>query len=108
VIPSRRVDIEWLSCGQTFGFVRRFGFCSSMSPIGSCCFRSQHRETGSVFSLAPGGGRRDGEDAMVATRREIYEATGLRDLELEAEVWHRRGEANVRPARGGPGCRPGY
>jgi 8-oxo-dGTP pyrophosphatase MutT (NUDIX family) len=58
--------------------------------------------------VAPGGGRGDGEDAMVATRREIYEATGLRDLELEAEVWHRLGDANVRRARGGPGCRPGY
>ena len=51
-------------------------------------------------SQRPGGGIEDGDDAMVATRREIYEATGLPDLELEAEVWQRLGEANVRRARG--------
>ena len=54
-----------------------------------------------MFWLAPGGGIEDGEDAMVGARREIYEATGLRDLELEAEVWHRPGEANVRRERRG-------
>jgi 8-oxo-dGTP pyrophosphatase MutT (NUDIX family) len=60
-----------------------------------------------VFSLAPGGGRRDGEDAMVATRREIYEATGLRDLELEAEVWHRRAKPTCVPPEAAPGVDQG-
>ena len=54
-----------------------------------------------MFWSAPGGGIEDGEDAMVAERCEICEATGLRDLELEAEVWHRLGEANVRRDRRG-------
>jgi len=54
-----------------------------------------------MFWSAPGGAIEDGEDAMVAARCEICEATGLRDLELEAEVWHRLGEANVRRDRRG-------
>lgn len=56
---------------------------------------------GVVFWLATGGGIADGEDAMVAARREIYAATGLRDLELKAEIWHRLGEANGRRDRSG-------
>ena len=59
-----------------------------------------------MFWSAPGGAIEDGEDAMVAARCEICEATGLRDLELEAEVWHPpgRSERAARPTR--PECRP--
>jgi 8-oxo-dGTP pyrophosphatase MutT (NUDIX family) len=47
---------------------------------------------GVVFWSGPGGGIEDGEDTMVAARR-IYEATGLRDLVLEAEVWQAPGRS---------------
>jgi len=58
-----------------------------------------------MFWSAPGGGIEDGEDAMVATRR-IYEATGLRDLELEAEVWHPPGRSERVARSTRPECRP--
>lgn len=38
----------------------------------------------------PGGGRRNGEKARAAATRAIAEETGLREVALGAELWHRR------------------
>jgi 8-oxo-dGTP pyrophosphatase MutT (NUDIX family) len=52
-------------------------------------FRAEDPGTGAVFWFPAGGGIEDGEDAVAAARREVAEETGLTDLQLEAEVWHR-------------------
>lgn len=53
-------------------------------------FRSRRPDSGVVFWFPPGGGIEAGEDAPAAARREGGEETGLREVELEADVWHRR------------------
>ena len=53
-------------------------------------FRSRQPDGGVVFWFPPGGGIEAGEDAPAAARREVGEETGLREVEFEAEVWHRR------------------
>ena len=52
--------------------------------------RSRHPDSGVVFWFPPGGGIEAGEDGAAAARREVHEETGLREVEFEAEVWHRR------------------
>jgi 8-oxo-dGTP pyrophosphatase MutT (NUDIX family) len=53
-------------------------------------FRAEDPEDGSVFWFPAGGGVEDGEDAQAAAKREVFEETGLTDLRLGPEVWHRR------------------
>ncbi len=52
--------------------------------------RSVGPRAGTVFWFTPGGGIDPGEDARSAAIREVWEETGLRDLALTAEIWHRR------------------
>ncbi len=53
-------------------------------------FRAEDPANGSVFWFPAGGGVEDGEDEQATAKREIAEETGLTDLQLGAEVWHRR------------------
>jgi 8-oxo-dGTP pyrophosphatase MutT (NUDIX family) len=53
-------------------------------------FRSEQPETATPFWFPAGGGLEDGEDARAAAVREVAEETGLVDVELGPEVWHRR------------------
>lgn len=53
-------------------------------------FRAVDPTDGTVFWFPAGGGVEDGEDVAAAARREVAEETGLSDLRLGAEVWHRR------------------
>ncbi len=53
-------------------------------------FRAEDPGTGATFWFPAGGGIEDGEDATAAASREVAEETGLADLLLQAEVWHRR------------------
>ena len=52
--------------------------------------RIDEPHTGRALWFPPGGGIEHGEDVEAAAKREIAEETGLRDVQLEAEVWHRR------------------
>src|SRR5579875_3223661 len=53
-------------------------------------FRAEDPESGGAFWFPPGGGLEEGEDAAAAARRELAEETGMTDLRLGPEVWHRR------------------
>jgi 8-oxo-dGTP pyrophosphatase MutT (NUDIX family) len=53
-------------------------------------FRAEDPANGSVFWFPAGGGVEEGEDAQSAATREIAEETGLTDLQLGPELWHRR------------------
>jgi ADP-ribose pyrophosphatase YjhB (NUDIX family) len=53
-------------------------------------FRAEDPANGSVFWFPAGGGVEDGEDAQSAAKREVAEETGLTDLQLGAELSHRR------------------
>jgi 8-oxo-dGTP pyrophosphatase MutT (NUDIX family) len=53
-------------------------------------FRAEDPETGAAFWFPAGGGIEDGESAEAAAKREVAEETGLTDLRLGTEVWHRR------------------
>lgn len=43
-----------------------------------------------TFWFPVGGGIEEGEDAEAAARREVAEETGLQEMQLGLEVWHRR------------------
>jgi 8-oxo-dGTP pyrophosphatase MutT (NUDIX family) len=53
-------------------------------------FRSEQPETGAPFWFPPGGGLENDEDARAAAIREVAEETGLVDVALGPEIWHRR------------------
>jgi 8-oxo-dGTP pyrophosphatase MutT (NUDIX family) len=46
--------------------------------------------TGEGFWFPPGGGLEGEEDIRAAAVREVFEETGLRDVELGPELWDRR------------------
>jgi 8-oxo-dGTP pyrophosphatase MutT (NUDIX family) len=53
-------------------------------------FRGEHPGSRAAFWFPAGGGIEDGEDPRETAVREVAEETGLRDLVLGPEVWHRR------------------
>jgi 8-oxo-dGTP pyrophosphatase MutT (NUDIX family) len=53
-------------------------------------FRSEQPDTGAAFWFPAGGGLKNDEDVRAAAIREVAEETGLVDLALGPEVWHRR------------------
>lgn len=58
-------------------------------------FRSQ-ADDGSFFWYPVGGGIETGESAEEAALRELFEETGVSEVELGPEVWHRRHVADWR------------
>lgn len=59
-------------------------------------FRAVDPEVGRAFWFPVGGGLKDGEDGREAAVREVFEETGLADVVIGAEVWHRRHVFNWR------------
>lgn len=51
-------------------------------------------DNGRSFWYPPGGGSIAEETAEETARRELWEETGLREVELIAEIWRRRGLAS--------------
>jgi 8-oxo-dGTP pyrophosphatase MutT (NUDIX family) len=49
---------------------------------------------GQPFWYSPGGGSEPGETAEETVRRELREEAGLIDVELDPELWRRRGRAS--------------
>ena len=53
-------------------------------------FHGVQPDSGIAFWFAPGGGLEEGEDIRTAAARELAEETGLKDVPLGPEIWHRR------------------
>lgn len=62
-------------------------------------FRAVNPATGVAFWFPPGGAVEPGEDVESAAQRELREETGRSDIELGAEIWHRRHLFSWRDAR---------
>jgi 8-oxo-dGTP pyrophosphatase MutT (NUDIX family) len=52
-------------------------------------FRAKNPDSGLTFWFPPGGGVEPDEDVRQAITRELFEETGLTDVVIEAEIWHR-------------------
>ena len=61
-----------------------------MLDEGFCCLLFASRDSNGEFWYSPGGGLEPNETFEDAARREVFEETGLSDIILSPEVWHRR------------------